>query len=105
MYSNNFGKKSWVEPIYIIFMHNAIWLCQLFTSTEVGGSKMASYAESVQGGLSPQVQNQISTAIAQGLRLGQRGNVQPSQDKRKQEFASGINLWVLYNSNVIANIQ
>ena len=51
---------------------------------------MAAYAESVQGGLSPQVQNQISTAIAQGLRLGQRNSMPMTQDRKKQEFVSGI---------------
>ena len=52
---------------------------------------MASYGVESQGGMSSQTLNQISTAVAQGLRLSQRNQpVGNPGEKRRQDFLSGI---------------
>jgi len=51
---------------------------------------MATYGEQTQGGLSQAAVNQISTAIANALKLSQRNTPVNSSEKRRQEYLSGI---------------
>jgi len=75
-------------------------LYQLLDTKVMEDLKMASYGAQQNGSFSSTTLNQISTAVANGLKLSQRSTPVNTGEKRRQDYLSGINM-VPYNSNII----